>query len=221
MFESSGSEGEGAMFSSIDAANVFGKAIAEHLSVVRQVESQQAELETIARAMTATLRAGGKILWCGNGGSAGDSQHLAAELVGRFRRERKGLASVALTTDSSMLTSIANDYGFEAVFSRQIDALGAKGDLLVGISTSGNSRNVVAAMEVARVQGLTTVAFTGAGGGKMAALADHLFAVASKDTARIQEAHILAGHMICDWLELDWIAAEAERHAKASEAGVA
>ena len=221
MFESSGSEGEGAMFSSIDAANVFGRAIAEHLSVVRQVESQQAELETIARAMTATLRAGGKILWCGNGGSAGDSQHLAAELVGRFRRERKGLASVALTTDSSMLTSIANDYGFEAVFSRQIDALGAKGDLLVGISTSGNSRNVVAAMEVARVQGLTTVAFTGAGGGKMAALADHLFAVASKDTARIQEAHILAGHMICDWLELDWIAAEAERHAKASEAGVA
>jgi D-sedoheptulose 7-phosphate isomerase len=205
MFESSGSEGEGAMFSSIDAANVFGKAIAEHLSVVRQVESQQAELETIARAMTATLRAGGKILWCGNGGSAGDSQHLAAELVGRFRRERKGLASVALTTDSSMLTSIANDYGFEAVFSRQIDALGAKGDLLVGISTSGNSRNVVAAMEVARVQGLTTVAFTGAGGGKMAALADHLFAVASKDTARIQEAHILAGHMLCDWIELDCV----------------
>jgi D-sedoheptulose 7-phosphate isomerase len=205
MFESSGSEGEGAMFSSIDAANVFGRAIAEHLSVVRQVESQQAELETIARAMTATLRAGGKILWCGNGGSAGDSQHLAAELVGRFRRERKGLASVALTTDSSMLTSIANDYGFEAVFSRQIDALGAKGDLLVGISTSGNSRNVVAAMEVARVQGLTTVAFTGAGGGKMAALADHLFAVASKDTARIQEAHILAGHMLCDWIELDCV----------------
>lgn len=193
------------MFSSLDATNVFGRAIAEHLLVVRQVESQQAGLEAIARAMTATLRAGGKILWCGNGGSAGDSQHLAAELVGRFRRERRGMASVALTTDSSMLTSIANDYGFEAVFSRQVEALGVKGDLLVGISTSGNSRNVVAALEVARAQGLVTVAFTGAGGGKMAALADHLFAVASKDTARIQEAHILAGHLLCDWIELDCV----------------
>lgn len=186
-----------------DAAGVFGTAVAEHLEVVRQVEAQQPVLESIARAMTETLRAGGKILWCGNGGSAGDSQHLAAELVGRFRRERRGLASLALTTDSSTLTSIANDYGYEAVFSRQVEALGVAGDLLVGISTSGNSENVVAALQAARSQGLATVAFTGAGGGRMGKLADHLFAVESKETARIQEAHILAGHMLCDWIELD------------------
>ena len=191
------------MSSSPDAASVFGTAIAEHLEVVRQVESQQPVLEAIARAMVSTLRAGGKILWCGNGGSAGDSQHLAAELVGRFRRQRRGLASLALTTDSSALTSIANDYGYEAVFSRQVEALGVAGDLLVGISTSGNSQNVVAALEAARSRGLTTVAFTGAGGGRMAKLADHLFAVASQETARIQEAHILAGHMLCDWIELE------------------
>ena len=193
------------MSSSPDAASIFGTAIAEHLEVVRQVEAQQPVLESIARTMTATLRAGGKILWCGNGGSAGDSQHLAAELVGRFRRQRRGLASLALTADSSALTSIANDYGYEAVFSRQVEALGVAGDLLVGISTSGNSQNVVAALEAARSQGLTTVAFTGAGGGRMAKLADHLFAVASKETARIQEAHILAGHMLCDWIELDCV----------------
>jgi D-sedoheptulose 7-phosphate isomerase len=162
-------------------------------------------LEAIALAMTATLRAGGKILWCGNGGSAGDSQHLAAEIVGRFCRERRGLASVALTTDTSILTSVANDYGFEAVFSRQIEALGNPGDLLVGISTSGNSGNVIAALQAARSQGLVTVGFTGAGGGKVAALAEHLFAVASRDTARVQEAHILAGHILCDWIERDWL----------------
>jgi D-sedoheptulose 7-phosphate isomerase len=188
-----------------DPASIFGKAIAEHLEVVRQVEAQQPVLQAIALAMTATLRAGGKILWCGNGGSASDSQHLAAEIVGRFRRERKGLASVALTTDTTLLTSVANDYGFEAVFARQVEALGNPGDMIVGISTSGNSRNVIAALEAARSQGLVTVAFTGAGGGKLAALADHLFAVASSETARIQEAHILAGHMLCDWIELDWV----------------
>jgi D-sedoheptulose 7-phosphate isomerase len=202
------------MSSSPDAASIFGTAIAEHLEMVRQVEAQQPVLEAIARAMTATLRAGGKILWCGNGGSAGDSQHLAAELVGRFRRERRGLASLALTTDSSTLTSIANDYGYEVVFSRQVDALGVEGDLLVGISTSGNSRNVLCALEAARSRGMVTVAFTGAGGGRMAKLADHTFVVQSKDTARIQEVHILAGHMLCDWIELDCVSgAERERAA--------
>jgi D-sedoheptulose 7-phosphate isomerase len=193
------------MVSGPDAAKIFGKAIAEHLEVVRQVEMQQPVLEAIALAMSETLHAGRKILWCGNGGSAADSQHLAAEIVGRFRRERRGLAAIALTTDTSTLTSVANDYGFEAVFARQIEALGVPGDLVVGISTSGNSRNVIAAFETARSHGLATVAFTGAGGGRIATLADHHFAVASRDTARIQEAHILAGHMLCDWIELDWI----------------
>ena len=191
------------MSSNPDAASIFAKALQEHLEVIRQTEAQLPVLEAIAQAMTSALRAGGKILWCGNCGSAADSQHLAAEIVGRFRRERRGLASIALTTDSSILTSVANDYGFEAVFARQVEALGNRGDVLVGISTSGNSRNVIAALETARAHGLVTVAFTGEGGGKAAPLADRLFAVPSRDTARIQEAHMLAGHLLCDWIELD------------------
>lgn len=175
--------------------------------MVRRMEAQAPVLEAIATAMTAALRAGGKILWCGNGGSAADSQHLAAELVGRFRRERRGLASIALTTDASVLTSVANDYGFEAAFARQVDAIGNAGDVLVGISTSGNSRNVIAALETARAQGIVTVAFTGEGGGRIGAVADHVFAVDSRDTARIQEAHILAGHMLCDCIELASVSA--------------
>jgi len=197
---------------------VFGKAIADHLEVIATVALQQGLLESVARAMADALHNGNQILWCGNGGSAGDSQHLAAEIVGRFRRERRGLPSIALTTDTSILTSIGNDYGYEAVFSRQVEAMSKPGDVLVGISTSGNSRNVIAALERAKELGVTTVAFTGEGGGRMGALADYLFAVSSRDTARIQEAHILAGHMLCDWLELDWIASEA---AKQAEAGVA
>jgi D-sedoheptulose 7-phosphate isomerase len=190
------------MSSGTDAAVIFDKAIAEHLAVVRTMQNQLQVLESIARAMTSTLQAGGKILWCGNGGSAADAQHLAAELVGRFRRERRAMPSVALTTDSSILTSVANDYGYEAVFSRQVEALGRPGDLLVGLSTSGNSPNVIAALAAARAQGMAAVGFSGLGGGRMALLVDHLFAVESSDTARIQEAHILAGHMLCDWLEL-------------------
>jgi D-sedoheptulose 7-phosphate isomerase len=169
------------------------------------MEQQQHLLHFIAQAMTAALHTGGKILWCGNGGSASDAQHLAAEIVGRFRQNRRGLASIALTTDTSILTAVANDFGFETVFARQVEALGNAGDVLVGISTSGNSPNVVAALKQARAQGLVTVAFTGQGGGKSAALADHLFAVESRETARIQEAHILAGHMLCDWIEIDCI----------------
>jgi len=191
------------MSSDMDAAGIFDKAIAEHLTIVRAMQNQKRELLSIARAMTSALQMGGKILWCGNGGSAADAQHLAAELVGRFRRERRAMPSVSLTTDSSILTSVANDYGYEAVFSRQVEALGRPGDLLVGISTSGNSPNVIAALVAARAQGLATVGFSGLGGGRMALLVDHLFAVQSSDTARIQEAHILAGHMLCDWVELN------------------
>jgi D-sedoheptulose 7-phosphate isomerase len=204
---------EGRMANYPDRETVFDKAIAEHLDVIRSVQEQIDVLESIARVMAEALHRGGQILWCGNGGSAADSQHLAAEIVGRFRRERRGLPSIALTTDTSILTAIANDYGYEAVFSRQIEALGRAGDVLVGISTSGNSHNVIAALEIAKVQGLATVAFTGAGGGRMGALADHLFAVDSRDTARVQEAHILAGHMICDWVEMDWIASQDASHA--------
>jgi D-sedoheptulose 7-phosphate isomerase len=152
--------------------------------------------------MTRAIFNGKKVLWCGNGGSAADSQHLAAELMGRFRRERRGLPSIALTTDTSVLTAVGNDYGYEMVFQRQVEGLCVKGDVLVGISTSGNSRNVCAALETARELGAFTVAFTGEGGGMMAKLADATVQMASKDTARIQEGHILCGHMLCDWIEL-------------------
>jgi D-sedoheptulose 7-phosphate isomerase len=190
------------------AGSVFGGAIASHLDVVRQVRKQLPVLAEMAKAMASAVRGGGKILWCGNGGSAADAQHLAAEIVGRFRQQRRALPAMALTTDSSILTAVANDFGYEAVFARQVEALGIPGDVVVGISTSGNSPNVAAALQTARAQGLTTVAFTGEGGGHMASLADHLFAVASRDTARIQEAHILAGHMLCDWIEQDWMVTE-------------
>jgi D-sedoheptulose 7-phosphate isomerase len=199
------------MSSRPDAGNVFQLAIEEHIAVVRATADQQELLVAIAEKMSTALRGGHKILWCGNGGSAADSQHLAAEIVGRFRRNRKGWPSIALTTDTSVLTAVANDFGYDTVFARQVEALAAPGDVLVGISTSGNSRSVLAAFEEARSQSVITVGFTGDGGGKMAALADYLFAVPSRDTARIQETHILAGHMLCDWIELDMIhSAEAQ-----------
>lgn len=180
---------------------VFRNTIATHVDTVRQLLDKIEVLTAIADAMKATLKSGGKILFCGNGGSAADSQHLAAEFVGRFSRERAGLPSIALTTDTSILTAVANDYGYEVVFSRQVEALARPGDMLVGISTSGNSPNVVAALERARGMKVVTVAFTGSGGGKMAAMADHLLAIDASETARIQETHILAGHMVCDWVE--------------------
>lgn len=184
---------------------IFESAIDQHLETVHQLKAQQSVLHSIAVAMVGSLRGGGKILFCGNGGSAADSQHLAAEIVGRFRRERRGLPAIALTTDTSILTAVGNDYGYSCVFSRQVEAVAHPGDLLLGLSTSGNSRNVVAALEQAKAMGVVTVAFTGAGGGQMGQIADHLLAISSSDTARIQEAHILAGHMLCDWVELDWV----------------
>jgi len=161
----------------------------------------------IARAialMSESLKAGGKILACGNGGSAADAQHFAAELVNRFERERAPLAGLALTTDSSALTSIGNDYGYEQVFEKQLRALGRKGDVLLAISTSGNSPNVLAAMRAARELGLRIVALSGNGGGKMAALLsddDVQVCVPHTRTMRIQEVHLLALHCFCDGID--------------------
>ncbi len=180
---------------------VFSATLEEHLQVVRRLASELPLLERVADQMYAALRDGGKVLWFGNGGSAADSQHLAAELVGRYRRERRGMASIALTTDSSALTSIGNDYGFECIFARQIEALCAPGDVAVGISTSGNSPNVCAGLLKARELGAYTFAMTGASGGKVIHLADACLCVDSSDAARVQEAHILAGHMLCDAIE--------------------
>lgn len=179
----------------------FEDAIAGHLQVIGALRDQMPALERIAVKMCAAIQDGKKILWFGNGGSAADAQHLAAELVGRFLMERRGLASIALTTDTSILTSVSNDYGFDHAFSRQVEALCQAGDVVVGISTSGNSKNVCNALQVARDLGAITVAFTGQGGGVAASIADETLAVPSKETPRIQEAHILCGHMLCDAIE--------------------
>jgi D-sedoheptulose 7-phosphate isomerase len=189
------------MTASAAPPTVFIATLEEHLQVVRQLASSLPLLERVADRIYASLCEGGKVLWFGNGGSAADSQHLAAELVGRFRRERRGMASIALTTDSSALTSIGNDYGFECIFARQIEALCAPGDIAIGISTSGNSPNVCAGMLKARELGAYTFAMTGTSGGKVIDLADACLRVDSSDAARIQEAHILAGHMLCDAIE--------------------
>lgn len=186
---------------SIDVPSVLQQSIDNHLDVVQQLARQHQVLDSIAVKMIESLHAGGTIFWCGNGGSAADCQHLAAEFVGRFRRERQGLASLALTTDTSAITAIANDYGYDQIFRRQVEALCAPGDVVVGISTSGNSRNVCLALLEAKKRGASTVSFTGAGGGKLAALSDLALRIASEETARIQEAHILAGHLLCDLVE--------------------
>ena len=187
----------------LEMSEVFEKAITEHLTAIQALRAQQPILERIAAVMTRALVAGKKVLWCGNGGSAADSQHLAAELVGRFRRERCGLASIALTTDTSILTAIGNDYGYEEVFRRQVEALCVAGDVLVGISTSGKSKNVCLALEAAGKLGAFTVAFTGEDGGAMAMIARESLRIPSKDIARIQEGHILCGHILCEWVELN------------------
>jgi D-sedoheptulose 7-phosphate isomerase len=185
--------------------------IAAHFADSAQLKRAAAQplAAPIARAvelMCASLRAGGKILACGNGGSAADAQHFAAELVNRFERERAPLAGLALTTDSSGLTSIANDYGYEQVFEKQLRALGRRGDVLLAISTSGNSASVLAAVRAARELGVVVVALTGNGGGKMAALlgqGDVHICVPHQRTMRIQEVHLLALHCLCDGIDAD------------------
>ena len=175
--------------------------ILEHKSILDSVMQLDDSIEKVANLFVQSLEKGGTILWCGNGGSASDSQHLAGELVGRFVGERKPLKSIALTADSAVTTCIVNDYGFEHIFSRQVEALGLKGDILVGISTSGNSRNVLNAFEVAKKKGITTVGLLGKGGGKAKSLASESILVSSNSTARIQEMHILIGHILCDLIE--------------------
>ena len=155
----------------------------------------------ISQEVVKTLKKGGKILFCGNGGSAADSQHLAAEFVGRFKKERKAISALSLTTNTSILTAISNDYNFKNVFSRQVQALGKKGDLLIGISTSGNAENVILAVKAAKKIGIKTVGLSGKRGGKLAKISDISFVVPSNDTARIQEAHILIGHILAEIAE--------------------
>ena len=178
--------------------------------IQRSIEVKQALLkdarfrEQVARAaleIVKSLRAGGKILFFGNGGSAADAQHLAAEFTGRYLKERRALPALALHGNSSAVTAIGNDYGFDLVFARQMEAFGREGDVAVGISTSGNSRNVLRALEVAKSKGIFTVALTGGSGGLMKKLADCTLCIPSEETPRIQECHILTGHIICEIAE--------------------
>jgi D-sedoheptulose 7-phosphate isomerase len=185
-----------------DPRDLLARALAEHRETFDRIAaSTGGPLGRAAAAVIAALRSGGKVLVFGNGGSAADAQHFAAELSGRYRGERVPLAGIALTTDTSALTAIANDYGYDEVFARQVRALARPGDVAIGISTSGYSESVCRALAAARAIGATTVAFGGGTGGRMAALADHAVLVPSATTARIQEGHALLFHVICDAIE--------------------
>jgi phosphoheptose isomerase len=187
--------------------DVFAEAFADTIRLHQRVAGDGREvLERAAAAIVAALRQGGKVLVFGNGGSASDAQHVAAELVGRFERERKGLAAVALTSDPSVLTSVANDYGFDRVFARQVEALGRAGDIALAISTSGASANVVAALATARELGVTTIGVTGRDGGAVGRVVDLHVNVPSASTPRVQEVHRTLLHVLCDLVERAFVA---------------
>ncbi len=181
--------------------NTVEKHINKNIELLENLKSQVDVITEIAGRFIETLRRGNKILLFGNGGSAADAQHIAAEFVGRFQLERKGLPAMALTTNTSSLTSIGNDYGFQDVFRRQIEALGKPGDLAVGISTSGNADNVLQGIEEAKKIGMITVGFTGSHGGSLKKLVDLVFIAPAEGTPHIQEMHIVVGHIICELVE--------------------
>ena len=178
--------------------------IEEHLAVVKELPGLVGSIEEVCRVCGEAILRGNKIMLAGNGGSAADAQHLAAEFVGRFLKERRGLPAIALTTDSSILTAVGNDYGFEEVFARQVLAIGREGDVFIGLSTSGRSRNVIRAVEEAKGKGILTVGFLGGGndGGELGRLADFAVVVPSMVTARVQEMHILIGHILCEYIDV-------------------
>ena len=172
--------------------------INEHIATAERMKSLETDIQSACDLCKATILRGGKILIAGNGGSAADAQHIAAEFVGRFVKNRRSFPAIALSTDTSALTAIANDYGFEKVFARQIEGLGVENDVFIGISTSGNSPNIVHAVEMARERGLKIIVFSGRDGGILRGKADIELIVPSEVTARIQEMHILIGHIICE-----------------------
>ena len=181
----------------------FKDYLDEHISVMLKVKNLENDITTISKICSDSISNNKKIMFCGNGGSAADSQHLAAEFTGRFTKDRKPLNSVALTTDTSALTCIANDYSFDEVFSRQLNAIGNDGDVLICISTSGNSKNILNAAQAAKQKNITSIGFLGKDGGKLKNLCDYNIIVPSSTTARIQEAHIFLGHFLCGFVERD------------------
>lgn len=185
----------------LDSEARIRTAIRDAAANLSALENQVPSIQSIADHLIAAIRGGGKVMFCGNGGSAADAQHLAAELEGRFLIDRAPLPAMALTVNTSSLTAIANDFGYDEVFARQVRGIGRHGDVLVGISTSGNSANVVAALQAAREGGIVTIGLVGAGGGRMEPLCDLCLKVPSAATPRIQEMHILVGHIVCDIVE--------------------
>ncbi|MBQ3742487.1 MAG: D-sedoheptulose 7-phosphate isomerase [Bacteroidales bacterium] len=188
----------------MDSTAMIDARLGAHLDTMARVRQDADLIAAIAKGidlMTACFRNGGRVYFCGNGGSAADAQHLAAEFSGRFYFDRPVLPADALHCNTSYLTAVGNDYGYEQVFARLISGLGRKGDILVGLSTSGNSANILRAFEVCREKGVTTIAMTGASGGRMKELADLLINIPATDTPRIQEAHITVGHILCERVE--------------------
>ena len=181
--------------------SLFLQNLEQHNALLATLHSLNDDVLRAGQLASQSLQQGGKILFCGNGGSAADSQHLAAELTGRFIKDRRPLAAMALSTDTSALTCIGNDYSFDEVFARQVAGLGRSGDLLIGISTSGNSRNVIRAVEEAQKLGMQTIGLLGRDGGQLRSLCGHSIVVPSPVTARIQECHILIGHTLCGLIE--------------------
>lgn len=171
-----------------------------------QLKAETSTIVEIAKVCIQAIRNGHKVIWCGNGGSAAQSQHLAAELVGRYKIDRPAMNSLSLTVDTSNITAIGNDYGYDVVFSRQLQGVGQSGDVLIGLSTSGNSKNVVLAFEMAKEKGIKTVALVGVHGGQMRDMADIALCVPADTSAHIQEMHIAIGHLICDLIEKEFYA---------------
>ena len=181
---------------------LINSAFNEHIDLAKEtLNSIAVKIEESSEVIARSIESGGTIFWCGNGGSASDSQHLAGELIGRFEGDRRPLKSVSLTADSAVMTCIANDFGYEHIFSRQVEALGSEGDILVGITTSGNSQNVINAFKVAESKGMQTIGLLGKGGGMAKTLVHKSIIVSSKSTARTQEMHMLIGHILCDLIE--------------------
>lgn len=181
--------------------NTILKLLDENIKTMLQVKELAPQIEAAAKHLLHALEKGGKIFWMGNGGSAADSQHLAAELIGRFKLERQAIPSIALTTDSSILTCLSNDYDYSIVFARQLEALCQKNDVVIGITTSGNSKNILEGIKVAKLKGAYTIGLAGHSGGLLASAVDLCITVPSSSTARIQEGHIFIGHTICELVE--------------------
>ena len=189
------------------ADSTIEASLDQHINLFREIIGDTRAVSYCAEVILGTFKTGNKVLLCGNGGSAADAQHIAAEFVGRYEAERRGLPAIALTTDTSALTALANDYDFERIFARQVDALAAEGDCLIAISTSGNSPNVIAAVMAARKKGCKVVGMTGANGKKLASLCDACLLIPSARTARIQEAHITVAHIWCEMVE-EWLGSQ-------------